>query len=153
MGDLNVSILVIQDQVGHIQTKGFPSLFYAKRESEKLYKKMFEKSNMDGTFVCAIQNENGNFSIEFNDETTYKVEIQENSFEPEDPLQLFCSREAKFRLDEYFHLDKKTIEENFDDVSGIIRDVIDEDADLYDDIDSKIMEHLTEQKIEFEYGK
>ena len=38
MGDLNVSILVIQDQVGHIQTKAFPSLFYAKRESEKLYK-------------------------------------------------------------------------------------------------------------------
>lgn len=63
-----------------------------------------------------------------------------------DPLQEFCKREAAFRLRSMFNLDDKSAELIEGEVEDAIRDIIDENEDLYDTIDSKIRDIIDEQK-------
>ena len=144
---MEVNVLVVKDQLGRIETKTFQSNLLAKLEAKKLYDKVFEESNIDGTFACAIQNDEGEFTIEYNDDSTYKVEIQKNSLSVDDPLNIFCSNEARYRMNDIFHLDEKVIEERCDDVAKVIRKILDYDELFHDNLDSYIREYLEEQKL------
>lgn len=60
-----------------------------------------------------------------------------------DPLQDFCNEEAPFRLQEIHNVPKEQItEQMIEDVAQIIRDSIDYNEVLYDDMDYDIREYL-----------
>ena len=74
-----------------------------------------------------------------NGEQLTKEDMQEIKRILQDPLQEFCKREAPFRLCEFHNKAEDEVNEDLlGEVADIIRDVIDNSEQLYDDIDSNI---------------
>ena len=60
-------------------------------------------------------------------------------------LDRFCEEEAKFRLQEYHNISDIDVDKYTEDVSKIIKEVINDNTSLYDIIDNKIEEYFKEE--------
>jgi len=60
-------------------------------------------------------------------------------------LDRFCEEEAKFRLQKYHNIPDIDVDKYTEDVSKIMKEVINDNTSLYDIIDNKIEEYFKEE--------
>ena len=132
-----------KNTVGELLPKIFTVKSLANDYMYKLYKEICEHSIPTHSSVNNFEGAKIEYVVGYDEFRIEEMELEGYI----DYLQEFCKEEVAFRLREYFGLKDEQIAEIADDVEDIIRDVIDNNVSLYDEMDHEIEYYLNKNNM------
>ena len=132
-----------KNTVGELLPKIFTVKSLANDYMYELYTEICEHSTVTHSSINNFEGAKIEYVMGYDEFRIEEMEVEGHI----DYLQEFCKEEAAFRLSEYFGLKDEQIAEIADDVEGIIRDVIDNNVGLYDEMDYEIEYYLNKNNM------